>query len=121
MRRQRQQGVTLTGFITTAVVVIFFLLLGFKIGPAYLEFYSIEKQFKAIVADPISHTGNRKDIEGAFVARATIENITSIGPADLQVEKDGDQIVLSAEYSRKVPLVGNLSACMDFAPSSASK
>ena len=51
--------------------------------------------------------------------RQTIENITSIGPEDIQITKDGGSLVLSAEYSVKVPLFGNLSACMDFNPSSA--
>ena len=118
---RRQVGVTLSGFIMVAVVVIFALLLAFKIGPPYLEFYSIQKQFKAISNDPVARTGNRRDIEGAFAARQTIEAITSIGPGDLVISKEGNDVVISAEYSVKVPLVGNLSAVMDFAPSSAAR
>jgi hypothetical protein len=116
---RKQDGVTLTGFIVVAIIVVIALLFAFKIGPAYFEYYSIQKQLKAVANDPNVRTGTRREIEGAFAARSTIENITSIGPGDIQITKDGGAVVLSAEYSVKVPLFGNLSACMDFNPSSA--
>lgn len=116
---RKHDGVTLTGFIFVAIIVVFALLFAFKLGPAYFEYYSIQKQFKAIANDPNLSTATRREIEGAFVARSTIENIRSIGPGDIQITKDGGSLVLSAEYSVKVPLFGNLSGCMDFNPSSA--
>ena len=118
---QKQQGVTLSGFIIVSVIVIIALLFGFKVGPAYFEYYSIQKQLKAIAADPVSRTGNRRDVEGAFAARQVIENIKSVGPSDIQITKEGNEVVLSAEYSVKVPLFGNMSAWMDFYPTSAAK
>jgi Tfp pilus assembly major pilin PilA len=116
---RKQGGVTLTGFIVVAIIISMALLTAFKLAPAYFEYYSIKKQFKAVANDPAASTGTRRQIEGAFALRQTIENITSIGPGDIQITKDGGSVVLSAEYSVKVPLVGNLSACMDFNPSSA--
>jgi hypothetical protein len=114
-----QRGVTLSGFLVWAVLGIVVLLLGFKVGPAYFEYLSIQKQFQAIANDPAMRAGSRREIEGAFVGRATIENIRSIGPSDLEISKDGDRIVISASYSVRVPLFGNASACLDFHPTSA--
>jgi len=115
---RKQDGVTLTGFIIVAIIVVIGLLFAFKVGPAYFEYYSIIKQFKAVAADPAAKSGSRRDVEGAYVGRATIENITAINPTDIVITREGNQIVLSAEYSVRVPLFGNMSACMDFAPSS---
>lgn len=115
---QKQKGVTLSGFMLWSIVVIVALLLGFKVGPSYLEYYAIVSQFKVIVNDPSVNTGVRREVEGSFVRRAVMENIRSIGPADLQIVKDGDRVVISAEYSVKVPLFGNMSACMNFYPRS---
>src|SRR3954470_2772793 len=115
---RRQEGVTLSGFIIVAVILIFALLAVFKIGPPYFEYLSIQKQLKAVAADPGVRTGDRRAVDAAFVSRATIENITSITHQDIQISKEGGDIVLSAEYSVKVPLFANLSACMDFNPSS---
>ena len=116
MRKER--GVTLTGFIVVSVIVIFCLLFAFKIGPAYFEYYTIKKQLKILAADPVSRAPTRRDFESAFTARQTMENIKSIGAGDVTITKEGNEVVLSAEYSTKVPLFGNLSACMDFAPDS---
>lgn len=117
----RQKGVTVSGFILWSVVVVVALLLGFRIGPAYMEYYSIQSELKAISEDPGANTGQRRDVEAAFARRATMENIRAIGPGDLQIAKEGDQLVISAEYSVRVSLFGNLSACMDFYPTSRKR
>lgn len=115
---RKQNGLTMTGFLVTAVIVVIILLLGFKIGPAYMEYYTIKRQIR-LVADEVSGGGvDRRAVENAFDRRAVVENITAIGPKDLEIAKEGDRIVISADYSVKVPLVGNLSACMDFSVSS---
>lgn len=114
-----QRGITLTGFMVFAVILIIALLLGFKIGPAYSEFYTIQKIFKAMAADSALQSASRGEINSAFNARATVDNIKAITYNDLEVVKDGSGLVLSATYSVRVPLVKNLSACMDFNPTSA--
>jgi hypothetical protein len=109
---RRQYGLTMTGFLVTAVILVFAALLGFKIVPAYMEYYTIQRQIK-LVANEVSAT-DRRAIENAFDRRATVENITAISAKDLEITKEGDKVILSVEYSVKVPLVANLSALMDF-------
>ncbi|MGE5526261.1 MAG: DUF4845 domain-containing protein [Rhodospirillaceae bacterium] len=116
---KKQQGVTLSGFLMWAILGIVVLLLGFKVGPAYVEYYNIQKQFRAIAEDPGMRSGERHLIEGAFARRAAVENITSVEPRDIEITKQGDGIVVSAQYTTRVPLFGNASACLDFYPTSA--
>lgn len=113
-----QRGITLTGFMVFAVIFIALLLLGFKIGPSYAEYYTIQKIFRNMVAEPALLTASRGEINSAYNNRAIIENIKVITDADLEVNKDGGNLVISAAYSVRVPLFHNLSACMDFKPSS---
>ncbi len=112
---RKQDGLSMSVFLIWAVILIVVALVGFKVGPPYVEYYAIQKQLK-IIADEADAAGTvqRKAIQGAFVRRASVEDIRSIGPDDLQISKEGDQIVISADYSVRVPLVGNISACMDF-------
>lgn len=116
---RKQKGVALSGLLFWSVVLVFVLLFGFKIGPAYFEYFSIQQQFKAIANDPSMRAGQRREIESSFYNRSVIENIKAVTPQDLEISKDGDSVVISAAYSVRVPLFGNLSACMDFAPTSA--
>jgi hypothetical protein len=119
MRKQR--GVTLSGFIVWAVIFIIVALVGFKVGPPYMEFLTIQTQLKAIANDPEGRQGVRRVVEDLFDRRSAIENISSIKAKDIQIQKEGDRVVLSAEYTNCVPLVLNIRVCMDFAPSSAAK
>lgn len=114
----QQRGITLTGFLVFAVLLIAALLLGFKIGPAYMEYYTIQKTLRVMAAEPAMKTASRGEFNSAWNARAGMDNIKAIGYDDIQIEKDGSGIVLSAEYSVRVPLFGNLSALMEFKPRS---
>lgn len=119
MRKQR--GVTLSGFMVWAVIAIIAALIGFKLLPPYIEFLSIQAQLKAIANDPEGRQGVRRVVEDLFQRRAAIENISAISGKDIQIAKEGDRVVLSAEYSQCVPFVLNIRVCMDFTPSSAAK
>ncbi len=113
-----QRGVTITGFLMFAVVAIAVLLLGFKLAPPYMEFLTIEKTFRALAAEPSMKTATRSEFNNAWNARAGMDNIKAISSDDVQVDKDGSGVVLSAEYSVRVRLFGNLSALMEFKPRS---
>lgn len=114
----KQRGITLTGFLVFAVIAIAALLLAFKIGPAYMEYMTIQKTFRALAAEPSMKTATRSEFNNAWNARSGMDNIKAIGYSDIQVDKDGSGIVLSAEYTVRVPLFGNLSALMEFKPRS---
>ena len=114
----REKGVSMSGFLVWSIVICTALLLGFKIGPPYFEYLTIKKQFQAITKDSEAQSGARRDVENAFMKRTMIEDIKSISSKDLVIEKTGDGLVISAEYTNCVHVVANLRACMDFAPSS---
>jgi hypothetical protein len=111
---RRQKGITLSGFMTWAVVLIVAALITFRIGPPYVEFLSIQAQLRAIANDPEGRSGVRRVVEDLFSRRAAIENISAISGRDIQITKVGDRVVLSAEYSVCVPFVFNIRACMDY-------
>lgn len=118
MRKQR--GITLSGFMLWAVVLIVVALIGFKLLPPYMEFLTIQTQFKAIANDPEGRQGARRVIDDLFSRRSAIENISAISAKDIQITREGDRVVLSAEYSQCVPFILNIRVCMDYAPSSAN-
>ena len=64
--------------------------------------------------------GTPKDIQASFRKHAQIDAIDTIKAEDIEVDKEGDQVILRAAYSVKIKLFGNLNACIDFTPSSGS-
>ena len=57
----------------------------------------------------------------AFGKRAEMDDIKSVTQQDIQVTKEGNDLVISFEYAKKVPLFGNTSLVFDFEGSSAKK
>jgi hypothetical protein len=101
-----------------SIVFIFFGYLGVKIGPAYFEYATLNKQLKAVVNDPGTRGGARKDVENAFMNRQLVSDIKSVTYKDLVITKEGDGYSLSVDYTVCVPLISNVRACMDFSASS---
>jgi hypothetical protein len=111
MRNER--GLSLTGLLLVSVVLIALALLGFKLFPAYAEYLTVKKALSEIVHNP-EYRSSTREIQAAFERRVTIDNIKAVGSKDLEITKQGDSVSVSASWSVKVPLLYNLSACMDF-------
>lgn len=115
----RQKGITVVGMLLVAGFVFFVALIGIKIVPSYIEFWSVKKVLKAMANDPELQNMSVKEVRGSFDRRATIDNITAVKADDLEVSKEGGETVVTATYSVKTPLFGNLSAYMDFTATTA--
>jgi hypothetical protein len=114
----KQRGVSLSGFLMWSVVLIFGLLLGFRIGPAYYEYITIKRLLQDMGSDSESQTGQRRDVESAWMKRTMIEDVKSVTGKDLSITKDADGVVISVDYTTCSHVVANLRACMDFSASS---
>ena len=114
MRNQR--GLTLMGMIVACIVIVFVAIGGLKIAPAYIEYFKVKKAIKAVaVANPAATVG---EVRYAFQLRQAIDDIDVIGPKDLEVTKEGNEVVVSTAYSKRIPLFGNVNVVIDFAASS---
>jgi Tfp pilus assembly major pilin PilA len=113
---KNQQGVTLVGMVMVCVVIVFVAIGGLKIAPAYIEYFTAKKAIDAI-AQTDGH-GTVGDIRAAFDRRQAIDDITVINSRDLEITKEGNEVVVSFSYPKKIPLFGNVSVLIDFSASS---
>ncbi len=113
-----QQGITLTGVIVGAFILVLALTTGLKLVPVYIENAEIQKIFNEVSNDPAMQKASVSDIRFSFAKRASIDNIKSIGMNDVDVDTSSGKPVLSASYFVKIPLAGNISFYLDFNPAS---
>jgi hypothetical protein len=108
---RRQRGLSLVGLIFVGIVVVAISALGFKLVPAVVEYIAIER-----AVQKIKNEGNTvREIQAAFERHRTIDDITSISSQDLDITKEGDRIVISYAYQKKIPILDNVSLVIDFA------
>lgn len=115
---EKQRGITLMGLIVFCAVAGFVGIMAMKLFPSYLEYWSVRKMFKAM-EDSGETRGSPLQIRKAYDIRNAIEDVKSVQSRDLQISNQGGQTVVSAEWSTKVPMVYNISACLDFSVSTA--
>ena len=117
--RNRQRGVSLLGLIIGAVILIFVLLLGMKTLPPWLEYFTAKKHIIQIAQE--QRSGTVGDVRRAWQLKTAIEDVPSVNDKDLEITKDGGEIVISFAYRKEVPLFANVGVYMDFAASSKGK
>ena len=116
-QRSRQAGVSLGGLLMIMFVVVILGIFGMKLVPAYIEYAKCKTAIEAIAHDR-SKTSSVAEVRKAFDARATIDDISAVKAADLEVTKDGNDVVISFSYRKEVPIAGNVGLYVDFAASS---
>lgn len=117
--RNRQYGVTLSGLLVVSFVIIFVALLGFKLAPAYIEYFTAKKAIAAVAQE--KQGASVSDIRKAYDARATIDDITAVTANDIEVTKDGAGVVIRFGYHKEVHLFANIAICIDFEASSSDR
>jgi hypothetical protein len=119
--RTPQRGLSLIGLIIVAAVLAFVAIMGFKLLPTYVEYFTIKRVITDLGNGVEVRGGTPKDVMNAFDRRAQIDNISSIRGADLEVNKVGDGFEVRANYTVQVKLFGNVSACLDFDAESSKR
>ena len=114
----KQRGVSLTGLIVVGGLLIVVGVLGMKLLPAYIEYFTVKKIFASMEAAG-DIKGSVRDIRSSFDKRNAIEDVKSVASQDLEITKEGGETVISVSWSTKIYLVGNASACLDFSVTSA--
>jgi hypothetical protein len=110
--RKKQLGIGLGGLFIGAIIFIALATLGMKVGPSYLEFYAIKKAVNAIAQE--KRTASVADIRKTWDNRSTIDDISSVKAADIEITKEGSDLVIAAAYRKEIPLVSNVGIYIDF-------
>ncbi|HLE66743.1 MAG TPA: DUF4845 domain-containing protein [Burkholderiales bacterium] len=117
--RNRQLGISLTGLIVGAFILIIVLLLGMKTLPPYLEFFTAKKMITIIANE--QRGGSVLEIRRAWQLKTAIENVESISEKDLEITKEAGEVVISFAYRKDIHLFGNVGVYLDFKADSKGK
>jgi hypothetical protein len=112
-QRTRQRGLSMLGFLFVAIVVVACVMLGFRVTPAYIEWYSVTKGLQDSLAET-RDLSSAKEIRAAFQKHADAGYIDSVSGKDIDVTKDKNTVTASASWTRKLHLFANWSLVIEF-------
>ena len=111
-QRGNQRGLTIIGFLLVAAVVVIFALVGFRVLPSYIEYYTVQKALEETLADQANITP--QDIRRSLERRINADYVDSVRASDVTVSKEGNQVVASLEWQKTLHMVGNASILLEF-------
>ena len=111
--RTRQRGLSMMGFLFVAAVVIVVVMVGFRVMPAYIEYYSIQKALEKALTET-KDLNSAAEIRSAFQRVADAGYIESVNSKDVEVTKNKNEVTASVSWTRKLPMVANASILLDF-------
>ena len=109
---KKQRGMGFLGIFFICMIIVLGAVGFMKVLPAYLEYFSIKDAIFKIKA---SGASTPTEVGRAFQRQAEINNIHAISSTDLDVVRDGSDLVISFAYPQKIRLVNNVYLCIDFA------
>jgi Domain of unknown function (DUF4845) len=116
--RARQRGITLMGLIMGSVVLVFVALLVMRLLPSYIEYFTIKKAVVAISNEMRGRGGSANEVRRAFQSRQAIDDFQAVKATDLEITKQGNDVVIAADYRKEIPLFANIGIYIDFVVSS---
>lgn len=116
---RKQKGVALSGLLFWGFVIAMVAILGMKVGPEYITYYKIVKATKAVASS--SNGKTVAEIRTAFGKYMEVEHVSTITPEDLDISKEGNEIVIAFNYEKRIPLFANVSLMIDFQGSSSGR
>jgi hypothetical protein len=100
-----QRGLTLIGLLFWGAIVAVTAVVGMKVFPTVLEYYTVQRVVDRIAAgNPATVPQVRQEFDRATTTEYSIQSIKS---SDLVVSKDGnDKVVIEFAWDKEVDLFG---------------
>ncbi|MDQ6618447.1 MAG: DUF4845 domain-containing protein [Pseudomonadota bacterium] len=111
--RAKQRGLTLTGFVFVAAVIVAIVMLALRITPAVIEYYSVKTALAEALENAKDPTA-LPDIQKAFQRRIDAGYIESVTSKDVEIRKEGNLVTATVAWSRNMHLVANASLVLEF-------
>ena len=115
MRKQRGMG--FGGIFLICALIVFGSVGAMKIVPSYLEYNTIKESILKVQASGASSV---PDIKRAFEKQRDVNNIQSVTSNDLEISRDGSEVVISFAYPKKIHMFQNVYVCIDFAATTSA-
>lgn len=115
MSYSKQRGATMWTTITVALMVGFLAMIAFKLYTPYYDHYIIKSTVQKLVNEREFSSMSARQAISSLNSRMTINNIRNLSKDAFKFKKtkSGERFII-INYSQKVPVIGNVSALVEF-------
>ena len=110
----KQKGMTVTVWIFIIAIVLFFVLLGIKMIPSYMQFHSIGNILESLESDDALDHTNPRAIRKGIERRFDINGIYDFDSKNITIKKSKEGTNVQVEYEVREEVAGNVDVIMSF-------
>ncbi len=111
---RKERGVTFTGWLIILALMGFFVMLILKIGPIYMENYSVKEIVSGLKEEPLITKKSSAQVKRMIVKRIDINGIYDLPSDRITVKKKGGVTSVSIDYTVQKNMVGNIDILVSF-------
>jgi Domain of unknown function (DUF4845) len=109
-----QGGLTILGFMLVAAVVIIFAMVGFRVVPSYIEYYSVKKSLDDTMRSGNVDPSNLQAFRAELARRLQTSYVENVKANDAIVQRIGNQISAELAWERRLHMFGNAYILLEF-------
>ena len=109
---RNERGLSMTGFLFTTTVVIIVALVAFRVGPSYIEYFTVQKALDLTMQEVQNPTA--AEIKRSMDRRLSADYVDAVNAADVLVTREGNAIVATLSWQKILHMVGNASILLEF-------
>ncbi len=111
---KRQRGLTMISWLVVLIVIGFFIMVGLRVGPVYLEHYSIKNILFSLKEEPFISRKPVGEIRSMLIRRFDINSIKNIDRDQIKIRRSGGVTTIELSYEQRRPIAGNMDVIMTF-------
>ena len=112
--KEKQQGLTLITIVFILAILGFFVLLGLKIGPIYMNHSKVVNALSAVENMVDVETMSKHEIMSSLNKRFGMNYVDKVTDEDITITKHDDYLKVAIVYERVEKIMGNLSVLVEF-------
>lgn len=111
---KRQRGLTMISWLVILTVIGFFIMVGLRVGPVYMEHYSVKNIVQSLEQEPFISRKPVGEIRKMLLRRFDINSIRNVTRDHLKIRRSGGVTTIEIGYEQRRPIAGNMDVIMTF-------
>jgi hypothetical protein len=111
---QEQHGMTMISWLLMFMVLGFFVMLGLRLAPVYLENYTIKNALTSLQQEPLINRKPIGEIRRMLNRRFDINSIDHLSRENIKISRSGGVTKVAVNYEKRQPIIGNIDVIVTF-------
>jgi len=110
----RQSGLTAISIVVLLAIGAFFILLGLRLMPIYLENFKVASHLEKLAKDPATKELSEDAIVSKLLKRFDIDDVDHVTEEDITLEQTETGLAIYIDYEVRAPTIGNVDLIASF-------